>query len=149
MTKTIQQFERCPHCGASMKAYWQNLTPGLVSALISAIVFVNKNNKNFFHLQKDLSLSKTQYNNFQKLRFHALVAKTEKAGYWLITKRGGQFLRGEIEVPKEVLTFRNRVKEHSVGLVGIKSFRGKVPYFDSEFAYEYQPVAVVQNALSI
>ena len=129
----------CEHCGANMKAYWQPLTGGLVSCLVKAIKYVHTNKKNEFHLSKHLDLSKNQYNNFQKLRFHALVAKVDdKPGYWLITKRGGQFLRGEIAVPKKVETFRNEVIDHSTDQVHINDLKHKIPSFDSEFAYEYQ-----------
>lgn len=131
----------CANCGESMKAYWHSLTSGLVGDLIKAIEFVRTNNKNCFHLAKDLQLTKSQYNNFQKLRFHALVAKDKdhkEAGYWLITKRGGQFLRGEVEVPRRVQTFRNSVIEHSDELVSIRNFKNDFPFFESEFASEIQ-----------
>src|ERR1035441_5888882 len=99
--------ERCPHCGASMTVYEHALTPGLVNALFKAVQFVHRQNRNYFHLQKDLDLTKSEFTNFQKLRFHALVAKTDDPGYWLITARGGEFLRGEVAVPRTVRTFRN------------------------------------------
>lgn len=137
----LQNKKVCANCGENMKAYWHSLTSGLVGDLIKAIEFVRGNNKNSFHLQKDLQLTKSQYNNFQKLRFHALVAKDKEykeSGYWLITKRGGQFLRGEIEVPKRVQTFRNSVIEHSLELVSIRNFKNDFPFFESEFASEIQ-----------
>ena len=135
--------ERCPHCGANLKAFWHSLTPGLVSVLVKCIQFVHERNKNEFHLQNDLHLSVNAFSNFTKLRFHALVAKVEgKPGYWLITARGGQFLRGEIAVPERVKTFRNRVLEHSAELVHINELKGKIPVFQREFAYEYQRPAI-------
>jgi hypothetical protein len=115
-----------------MKIWKQALTPGLVTALCKAIEFVHANDRNFFHLQKDLTaLTKSEYNNFQKLRFHGLIAHVEDhIGYWLITKRGGQFLRGELNIPDFVLTFRNRVVSHSDKLVSIRGFRNAPPTFD-------------------
>jgi predicted transcriptional regulator len=92
-------------------------------------------------VQKDLSLTKNDYNNFQKLRYHGLVAKVKaKAGYWLITKRGGQFLRNEIAIPAGVKTFRNHVEEdgHTKETVRITDFKDRYPTFQSEFAYEYK-----------
>lgn len=135
----IEKTKRCEHCGASLKIFWRRLTPGLVSALVEAIKYVHGANKNEFHLQKHLpSLTKTQYNNFQKLRFHALVAKIDgKAGYWLITARGGEFLRGERAVPMRVSTFRNKVVGHSEETVHISSLKNRIPEFESQFAYEY------------
>src|ERR1022692_1181022 len=128
--KSPQMTERCPHCGAGMKAFWHTLNPGLVSVLIKCIQFVHDHKKNEFHLQNDLHLSVNEFSNFTKLRFHALVAKVEgKPGFWLITARGGQCLRGEIAVPFRVKTFRNRVLEHSPELIHINELKGKVPEF--------------------
>lgn len=135
----LKDKEICANCGESMKSYWHNITPGLVSGLIKAIEFVSRNNRNSFHLAQDLNLSKTTYNNFQKLRFHALVAHDKgKKGFWLITKRGGEFLRGETTIPKSVKTFRNRVVDHSDELVHIENYKHHFPEFQSEFAYEVQ-----------
>lgn len=134
----LKNKEICANCGESMKAYWHNITTGLVSDLIKAIEFVKSNNKNSFHLARDLQLNKSEYNNFQKLRFHGLVAKDKKVGYWLITKRGGQFLRGEISIPKSVQTFRNQVIGHSEDSVSFRNFKSDFPYFQSEFAQEIQ-----------
>jgi hypothetical protein len=130
---------KCEHCGASLQVYNHTLSSGLVSALIKSIQFVQENKKNEFHLQNDLkNLTKNEYNNFQKLRFHGLVAKIEnKAGYWLITRRGGLFLRGEIGIPHNVQTFRNKVVGHSGDITTINQFRGKVPEFQKNFECEW------------
>jgi hypothetical protein len=140
MSKTV---EHCPTCGAGLKMFWHTLNSGLVTTLIQCIQFVHANNRNEFHLQNDLHLTVNQFSNFTKLRFHALVAKVDgKPGYWLITKRGGQFLRGEIAVPLKVKTFRNKVLEHSHELIHINELKGKVPVFEREYAYETMRPAV-------
>lgn len=131
----------CPHCGASMKSFWHSLTPGLISVLIKAIEQVHRKNINKFHY-KDLNLNYSEASNLQKLRFHGLIAHADKdhpkSGKWLITVRGGQFLRGEITVPQRVQTFRNKVISHSVEVINIRDLKHKFPDFQSEFAYEYQ-----------
>jgi hypothetical protein len=129
-----------------MKAFWHTLNPGLVSVLVKCIEFVHNHDKNEFHLQDDLHLTVNEFSNFTKLRFHALVAKVHgKPGYWLITARGGQFLRGEIAVPLRVKTFRNKVLEHSTELIHILQLKGKIPYFEREYAYEYQRTIPTQK----
>src|SRR3990167_9444573 len=121
---TVINKNRCEHCGANLKAFWHTLTPGLAAILIKCFKFVRENNKNEFHLQKDLHLNVNEFSNFTKLRFHALVAKIDdKPGYWLVTKRGGEFLRGEISIPPKVKTFRNRVEGHSTETVTIAEVR--------------------------
>src|ERR1035437_1650728 len=92
--------EHCPTCGHALKSYWQRLSPGLVGALVKCIVFVRAHDKNEFHVLHDLGLTHTEKCNFTKLRNHGLVAKKDGADHkWVITARGGAFLRGEIEVP--------------------------------------------------
>lgn len=130
----------CPHCGASLKQYWHSLTPGLVNILVKCIRAVKKKGVNSFHWQDDLGLIKNEGHNFYKLRFHALIAhadvKNKKSGYWLITDRGGQFLRGEIFVPKKVLTYRNRVIGHHQKQIHIKALIGQTGWFENEFDFE-------------
>lgn len=157
--------DRCPHCGASMKQYWHRLTPGAVSALVKLLKAVHYYNRNSVHLHNEMKsggdpawrLSDFEWNNFSILRFHGLAhqdeKKTHRSGYWLITKRGGQFLRGEISVPKGVKTFRDKVIDHSPELVHIRSFAGKTPEFESSKAYEYppefEPTKAIQQKLFI
>ncbi len=142
--------DHCPTCGANTKAFWHTLTPGLVSILVKCIQFVHEHGKNEFHLQRDLHLNVNEFSNFTKLRFHALVAKVdEKPGYWLITARGGQFLRGEINVPLRVLTFRNRVLEHSNDVIHIDALKNKIPYFETRFAYETPGQRKVEQKLPL
>lgn len=150
--------ERCPHCNASMKQYWHRLAPGAVSALIKLLKAVHYYGRNSIHLHDEMKaggdpawrLSDFEWNNFSILRFHGLAHQDEKkphrSGYWLITKRGGEFLRGEISVPKRVKTFRDKVIEHSPELVHIRNFAGKTPEFESSKAYEYPPELVEQKA---
>jgi hypothetical protein len=129
-----------------MKAYFHTLTPGLVSVLITAVEFVHGAGRNEFHLQDDLHLSVNAFCNVTKLRFHALIAKVDgKPGFWCITARGGQFLRGEICVPLRVKTFRNQVIDHSKELIHINELRGKIPVFEQKFAYEIWPPVKVES----
>lgn len=143
----------CDHCGAKLKEWWHTLTPGLVNALIKMLQAVRAKNLNDVHLQTELELSKNEYNNFQKLRFHGLVAKVyenggeHKKGCWLITRRGGQFLRGELRIAKKVKTFRNQVIGHSEDLVTMNEFRGKVSSFEQNFDFEIADVPCAQRTL--
>ncbi len=142
------QTAECPHCGAAMKEWHHTLSVGLVICLIKAIKFVKNRNINKFHL-RDLELTQNEYNNFQKLRFHGLIAHADKdnikSGYWLITTRGGQFLRGEVSVPKRVKTYRNQVIGHDTELVHISKFRGETGWFESDFKFDIHEGRLVQK----
>lgn len=135
---------RCPHCGASLKKYWHKLTPILVHALVKFKQAVIDKGENHIHLLNDLKgkpyeLTRHEWNNFTKLRFHGLAVKSEQSGYWLLTKRGNQFLLGNLEVPSEVLTFRNRVEAKSERLVKVGDVIGTNPYVEDllDLQYEY------------
>jgi hypothetical protein len=53
------------------------------------------------------------------------------SGYWLITKRGNEFLKGSLAVPSKVKTFRNHVVDHDTTKVYIKDIIGSTPYAES------------------
>lgn len=140
----------CEHCGASMKEYWHPLSSGYVSALIKFANGVREKRENKIHLLQDLwgpnQLSRHEWNNFTHLRFHGMVAKVKEkddggelrhiAGYWLLTRKGGAFLRGEISVPKKVKTFRNEVIDHSAELAHIKDFNLREVSFPADFDFD-------------
>lgn len=124
---------RCPHCQANMKKHNHRLTPGLLAILIKAIKFVKKKDLNFFHPDKDLNLLRIEYSNFQKLRFHGLIAKSGTIGYWVITKKDGKFLRGECKTASAVITYRNRIDSYSKEKIHIKEMIGMFPEFQKDF----------------
>lgn len=133
--------EFCDKCGASLKKYWHKLTPGLVRTLVKVYERVNEKGENKIH-KNELTLTHGEYGNFQKLRFHALIAKYKengeyKSGMWLITRRGAQFLTGQISVPESVQTFRNKVVGHSIEEVSVADIIGRrnEPYFQTDFAF--------------
>lgn len=127
--------EVCPHCGSSLKKYWHRLTPGLVKTLVKVYKAVSIKQENRV-TKNDLNLSHSEYGNFQKLRFHALIAKVKVDGKWdrrswLLTKRAGDFLKGRIDVPYRVQTFRNEVVGHDARRVFVKDVTDVTPYFES------------------
>lgn len=127
--------EKCPHCGASMKMYWHKITPGLVRALVKTYQTISSNGEN--KVAKDeIKLSHSEYGNFQKLRFHGLIAKYKVEGKWvrgtwLLTRRGAEFLKGRIEIPAKVQTFRNKVVGHDPRMVKVADVMDVQPYFES------------------
>lgn len=147
----------CKQCGASMKKFWHRLTPGMVGALEKAGKYVYQH-KNEFHPRKDLvggsQFTIVEYNNFQKLRYHALVAKVKRRGilrrgYWLITKRGFDFLAGKVKIPDKVQTFRNRITAYSSRKVFVQQVYGEMPYFDETYDYSLATDADIEGVLPI
>lgn len=136
----IMEKDICPCCGASLKMYWHRLTPILVKALRKFHDGVIVKQDNCIHLIKDLKgtsqeLGPYEWKNWTKLRFHGLVAKYKKngvwkRGYWVLTKRGNDFLHGRIELPVSVLTFRNKIKEHAIDKVSIREVMNNDMYVE-------------------
>lgn len=140
----------CDHCGAKMLVQTHRLTPGIVHALRKFALAVFEKGKNEVHLTQDMTdprfcLTKNEYNNFQKLRYFALVAKVResdgviKKGYWLLTRRGSLFLKNKTEVSISVKTYRNEVRhdlEGEVKKVSIAKYKNKIPEFQSDFGFE-------------
>ena len=141
----MENYETCLHCGARLKKYWHRLTPGLVKVLVKCYKKVSEKQENIF-LMKDLNLDHSEYGNFQKLRFHGLIAKNRVNGEiqhkeWLITSRGTDFLRGEIQIPIRVQTFRNRVVDHDIELVTVTDVMRDVVYWEQNFDYDiFKPI---------
>lgn len=129
--------ENCPACGALMKKHWHSLTLGLVGALVKIKTAVISKNENFIHPVRDVELTNNERNNLSKLRYHALIAKSDTRGFWLLTHRGSQFLLGKIPVPKRVLTWRNKVVDYDPERVYVKDiFKADLPEWEEHHAFE-------------
>lgn len=140
------QAHRCQHCGASLKAYWHKVTPGLVSALLKINKAVNMKKKNDIMIDKLpelIALTHVERCNWQKLRLHGLIARVKeggevKRGRWLITRKGHDFLSGH-QISESVKSFRNRVVGHSANLITISEALESTPYFEeiNDISFEY------------
>ena len=151
------EIYECPTCHHSSNAYWHGLTPGVVNALIKFKRAVLANG-NSIHLLKDMEgkpyeLTRHEWNNFTKLRFHGLAVRDDNAGagYWLLTRRGNDFLKGQIDVPAKVKTMNNHVIDHSSTYVTIEQVLGSKPYFEEVDTLEREslPLDLAQGQLAL
>lgn len=137
--------EYCESCGARCREYYHRITPGLVKTLVKCYVYVSSHGDNLFKMA-DLKLDHSEYGNFNKLRFHALIAKHKEDGEiqnreWVITRRGADFLKGQIQIPVRVKTYRNRAVDHSDEYVTITQVMKSDPYWEVRFDYDiFEPV---------
>lgn len=142
------EVEACPHCGQEMRKYWHTLTPGLVNALVKFGKAVGKKGRNSIHLRADMDglpfeLTRDEWSNFTKLRFHGMVAKDRNAGqgFWLLTARGASFLRGDTRVPSKVQSFNNQTVAHGGELIGLRDvYKLDLPHFEAVRDIEYEVV---------
>lgn len=124
---SAKEARTCPTCGHEATAYWHPVTKGLVQALIKVRRAVIAKGDYSIHTSRDMNgtpyeLTKMEYSNFTKLRYHGLVAKDDSKGkgYWILTRRGAKFLKGEISIPEKVKTLNNEVLDRSLGRVNVK-----------------------------
>ena len=126
-----------------MKMYWHKLTPALVKTLVKIYMKVHDKGENRIHPHNEMDLTTSEHMNMTKLRFHGLIAKCKEdgqveRGYWLITRRGADFLKGELALPRDVQTFRNKVTNHKGDLVKVKDVLGSEPYVQGIDDFEYE-----------
>lgn len=146
--KSMQQGKStvkiCPCCGAKMKLHWHRLNKGLVNVLIKVRREVISTGKNEIDISK-LGLTNTEFGNYNKLRYHGMIAKCKDengnrlGSLWLLTKRGNQFCKGLIEVPQKVGTFRNVIRQKSKEVVNINNVLSneELPMWDSIETMEF------------
>jgi len=128
MTALTQHI--CPTCHQPIRERWESLSKGLIKTLGAfAEASIRKNNK--VHLQKDMTLDKNQYNNFQKLRYFGLVAKIKDTpGCWLLTTRGSDFIFRDKYIPKKVKVVNNHKVDESEELTNAALVIKTQPYWN-------------------
>jgi hypothetical protein len=100
----VQQFtpEVCECCGQDT-SYELGLDKGTALIVYQIAKFIRMKGINIVHPRKEMEgvyLTSNQVGNLSRARFHGLIASVDdNAGNYLLTKKGGAFLRGEV-VPK-------------------------------------------------
>ena len=112
----MREDTRCHNCGAKMVTYKHTMSVPLIQGLYK----LAKAGGGPINL-KQLALTRNQWDNFQKLRYWGLVARsfhsdgTRRAGVWELTDQGSLFLAGVINVRKSVRTYRGEFKKWEGG----------------------------------
>lgn len=119
----------CECCGAKMVEYRHRLNKGLCGALLKLF------QAGGIAQISDLNLSKSQYCNFQKLKYWWLVEKVKhddesKGGEWRLTNDGFNFIVGLIAMPEVAVSYRGE----RVRVEGDYKLMGAI-----HGAYDYKP----------
>lgn len=138
----MSDVEFCDNCGQRLpQARKETLSKIKVVILMSAGQLVAERMSNRFKLKEVAAcVEPSHYNNFQKLRYHGLIAKLKIDGQpvrneWCITRNGFRFLRGRIALPKYVLIKENHVVERSDILLTLTDVWRGAPYLENSFEY--------------
>ena len=132
----------CPHCGAQMKNWFQRLNPGMVELLFRSIELVKTKGVNIIQ-KNEVCKTNSECCNYNKLRYFGLIAYARDDnddridGVFVLTRNAGAFLRGEMEMPRRVKTYRNELIEKSQETISVNAFRGRYPWFDSKYDFDF------------
>ena len=124
----------------SQKTHKETLNRHKLNLLVIGAEEVKRSGENIVDI-KIFSGNINSYNNWQKLRYHGLIAKTDKRGEWVITKNGWAFLRGDISLPSYVLIKDNHITERSEERVEATDLYKQAEIVDTTFEY-YEPTYV-------
>ena len=102
----MKYSNQCNCCGHQVTAYSHNINAQMVQAL-EQLVDYYKNKGKGCNLQKNLSLTKNQYNNFQKLQYFNLVTNGEDG--WYPTNLAMNFMNGDSMILNPVATFGKEI----------------------------------------
>lgn len=152
------ELTECPHCGASMKAYWYKVAPIMIAVLIKMKrAAMAKGGGYVVDVIRDMDgtpneLEKCEWSQLTKMRFHGLVAKhrengKHKAAHWIITERATKWLRNEISIPERVKVFHNQVIDQSPELVNVGFIARATPYVQALATLEWEAMHAEQAKL--
>lgn len=135
----------CTECGKPhvvQDSHKESLTKIKCNMLKAAAALVVSTGRNDFKKSDLPSQNHSEYANFQKLRYHGLIAQVRTNGvkmrdHWLITRNGWAFLRGELKLPKFVLVQDNSTLEYgrSDVLVSLLDVLQGGDYMETRFEY--------------
>lgn len=100
----------CHECGAKLVEYRFTFNRGL-AVFLSRLFNADRPTRT-----DDLGLTYAQRTNSQKLRYWNLAEPVvnptteRRRGWWQITEKGKQFVRGAIKIPRHAITKRNVVQ---------------------------------------
>lgn len=98
--------ETCGSCGHVKTAFVHHINKPMVNALRQLVDWYERTGKPA-NLQKNLDLTKNQYNNFQKLQYFGVVTRTDKG--WFPSSTGIAFIYGNTRIPSHVATVESVV----------------------------------------
>ena len=103
---------QCPCCDRHDQIYGRNLNAGLALFLLR---ISQRFGDEWFHVNKDVTNHRDFNADYGKLEHWGFIERMSEnsgpnkksSGYWRVTPKGHQFVRGEIKVPTPILVLNN------------------------------------------
>lgn len=114
---------KCPCCGQLVKRYARKLTASMARGLIS--LYKQTNNTTYpLHIKK---IEAVNGGEFAQLKRWGLIKEADntesykrRSGYWFITRKGVDFIKGNVQVPKYCDTYNGKTLGFSQEMTTIK-----------------------------
>lgn len=110
----LPQGATCPCCGRYGKLYKRRLNRGMAHMLLELFRARSRRDPDRFIDVRELKAFKAGSGDYAFLRFWGLVEqqpntdeKKRSSGFWRITEKGCDFVRGKLNVPTHVFVFDN------------------------------------------
>ena len=136
----VKGIDRCPTCGAKRAQYTHSLRSGKLVKIFCKFAQA-ASYAGWERNPAKIGLTSNEFNNFQKLKYWGIVEQTHRSGIWRVTQKGGLFLRNEIALPVEAITYRGRLVYHHGNPRRINSF-----FLSSELMPIYQKAEDYRNS---
>lgn len=122
----------CPACGQTVKLYKRKLNSAMAYGLI---LLTRCQEQGYFHIEDFLKTQECPSSirgDIPKLRYFGLIQAMKttetggpaKAGYYIVTQKGRDFVDGKLTVPKSVNLYNNKQYGFSEDHVNIKRALG-------------------------
>ena|SRR3990167_3420831 len=145
-TKLWQIKHTCPKCSYTFgeqeeRKYCKTLDKRLI-VLLDEIRNHLKANKEFSfnprHIWRTDIDAHHKIADFQKLGYWKIISKRPKhSGWWYITDKGKQFMKGEIQVPRRIWVKNKQVVEEDDELVSIIKLDPRWQISRSDYAMDF------------
>lgn len=127
MKKNREDWE-CPTCHHIHHKFKVSFDSANMSTLLKIWNAIIEEGKNEVHVGS-IGLTYTERSRMTHLRLHGMIHKITKAdgshkrGFWLMTRKGCQFVKGEIKTPKHIWIMNNEKIGVEEELVDRSDFR--------------------------
>lgn len=104
---------KCPACCQHVQAYWRTINAGMAVSAVRMLRLHNQAPGQFIHVPSEIGRRSAEEG---KLAFWGLVeeeatlrADGGRAGYWRLTKKGVEWARGDIKVPRYAVVYNGQI----------------------------------------
>jgi hypothetical protein len=120
----------CPVCGRHAQIYRRKFHSSMALQLIR--MYQLGGGKEYIHASKLIVAGVSGSGDFSKAKYWDLIfpkpttdnEESKSNGFWILSDKGEQFVRGEIRIPREVLVFDDKVEGISTETISITEALG-------------------------